>query len=126
MIVRYWVATLLAATIGYWYVSPHLFNKGVTINSANHLFIAGLLGLIIGAFFYVLRSGFLTSLLSGFSVIGHVFVRQSKALQEENERIRADASLAAWKASVYHHLAIYSLGGGSGLLISSLMLFCYM
>ncbi|MGG1938263.1 DUF3899 domain-containing protein [Paenibacillus polymyxa] len=70
--------------------------------------------MVIGAIFHVLQSGFLTSFCGEFADIGQLFIRQSKALQEENERLRSDESLSAWKTSMFRHLKVYNFGVRNG------------
>lgn len=101
---------------------PHLLNGREHMATANLLFLLGLLGLVIGAIFHVLQSGFLTLFLRGFADIGQLFIRQSKALREENERLRSDESLSAWKTSMFRHLKVYTSGCGAGLILCSMIL----
>ncbi len=110
---RLWLSVCLTSSVG-WYRE--------NVATANLLFLLGLLGLVIGAIFHVLQSGFLTLFLRGFADIRHLFIRQSKALQEENERLRSDESLTAWKTSVFRHLKVYTSGCGTGLVLCSIVL----
>ncbi|AET59291.1 DUF3899 domain-containing protein [Paenibacillus terrae] len=122
MFFRFGITALIVGTFGYLYASPHLLDGREHIATANLLFLLGLLGLVIGAIFHVLQSGFLTLFLRGFVDIGQLFIRQSKALQEENERLRSDESLTAWKTSVFRHLKVYTSGCGTGLVLCSMVL----
>ncbi|MBE0338165.1 DUF3899 domain-containing protein [Paenibacillus sp. 23TSA30-6] len=122
MFLRFGVTALIVGTFGYLHASPHLLDGHENVATANLLFLLGLLGLVIGAIFHVLQSGFLTLFLRGFADIRHLFIRQSKALQEENERLRSDESLTAWKTSVFRHLKVYTSGCGTGLVLCSMVL----
>ncbi|WP_226001413.1 hypothetical protein [Paenibacillus sp. BJ-4] len=51
-----------------------------------------------------------------------LFTRQSKALQAENERLRSDEALSAWKTSMLRHLKVYTSGGSTGLMLCSMIL----
>ncbi|MEJ8303960.1 DUF3899 domain-containing protein [Saccharibacillus sacchari] len=89
---------------------------------ADRLFLYGLSALVVGALFYVLQSGFLTLFLRGFSGVGQAFGRKSRALQQEDERLRRDPAHAAWKSSTLHRLKLGFLGGGALLTVASLIL----
>ncbi|WP_342416784.1 DUF3899 domain-containing protein [Paenibacillus sp. FSL R10-2782] len=122
MFLRFGITALIVGAFGYLYASPHLLDDRENMATANLLFLLGLLGLVIGAIFHVLQSGFLTLFLRGFADIRHLFIRQSKALQEENERLRSDESLTVWKTSVFRHLKVYTSGCGTGLVLCSMVL----
>ncbi|AUO05591.1 hypothetical protein NS115_22625 [Paenibacillus jamilae] len=122
MISRFGITALIVGTLGFSYAAPHLMYGRENLATANLLFLLGLLGLVIGAIFHVLQSGFLTLFLRGFADIGQLFIRQSKALQEENERLRSDESLLAWKTSMFRQLKVYTSGCGTGLLLCSIVL----
>ncbi|ODB56642.1 DUF3899 domain-containing protein [Paenibacillus polymyxa] len=122
MILRFGLSALIVGTLGILYATPHLLYGRENMATANLLFLLGLLGLVIGAIFHVLQSGFLTLFLRGFADIRQLFIRQSKALREENERLRSDESLSAWKTSMFRHLKIYTSGCGTGLILCSMIL----
>jgi hypothetical protein len=122
MILRFGISALIVGTLGILYATPHLLYGRENMATANLLFLLGLLGLVIGAIFHVLQSGFLTLFLRGFADIRQLFIRQSKALREENERLRSDESLSAWKTSMFRHLKIYTSGCGTGLILCSMIL----
>ncbi|MDO3410507.1 DUF3899 domain-containing protein [Saccharibacillus sp. CPCC 101409] len=92
------------------------------VEAANQLFLYGLIGLTAGALFHVLQSGFLAVFLRGFSGLGQAFVRQSRFLQRENERLSRDPIHTEWKRSVLRGLKFVFLGGGALLTIVSLAL----
>lgn len=122
MILRFGITALIVGTLGLLYATPHLLYGRENMATANLLFLLGLLGLVIGAIFHVLQSGFLTLFLRGFADIRQLFIRQSKALREENERMRSDESLSAWKTSMFRHLKVYTSGCGTGLILCSMIL----
>ncbi|APQ58169.1 hypothetical protein PPOLYM_04663 [Paenibacillus polymyxa] len=122
MILRFGISALIVGTLGILYATPHLLYGRENMATANLLFLLGLLGLVIGAIFHVLQSGFLTLFLRGFADIRQLFIRQSKALREENERLRSDESLSAWKTSMFRHLKVYTSGCGTGLILCSMIL----
>ncbi|WP_025716843.1 DUF3899 domain-containing protein [Paenibacillus sp. 1-18] len=122
MFLRFGITALLVGTLGFMYASPQLLNGREAIASANLLFLLGLLGLVISAIFHVLQSGFLTLFLRGFADIRPLFIRQSKTLQAENERLRSDEALSAWKTSTLRHLKVYTSGCGVGLVLCSMIL----
>ncbi|OMF69611.1 hypothetical protein BK143_21070 [Paenibacillus peoriae] len=122
MILRFGLSALIVGTLGILYATPHLLYSRENMATANLLFLLGLLGLVIGAIFHVLQSGFLTLFLRGFADIRQLFIRQSKALREENERLRSDESLSAWKTSMFRHLKVYTSGCGTGLILCSMIL----
>ncbi|MDY8026284.1 DUF3899 domain-containing protein [Paenibacillus polymyxa] len=122
MILRFGITALIVGTLGFLYATPHLLYGHENMATANLLFLLGLLGLVIGAIFHVLQSGFLTLFLRGFADIRQLFIRQSKALREENERMRSDESLSAWKTSMFRHLKVYTSGCGTGLILCSMIL----
>ncbi|MEK5143885.1 DUF3899 domain-containing protein [Paenibacillus sp. FSL M7-0134] len=122
MILRFGLSALIVGTLGILYATPHLLYGRENMATANLLFLLGLLGLVIGAIFHVLQSGFLTLFLRGFADIRQLFIRQSKALREENERLRSDESLSAWKTSMFRHLKVYTSGCGAGLILCSMIL----
>ncbi|AHC18586.1 MULTISPECIES: DUF3899 domain-containing protein [Paenibacillus] len=122
MILRFGLSALIVGTLGILYATPHLLYGRENMATANLLFLLGLLGLVIGAIFHVLQSGFLTLFLRGFADIRQLFIRQSKALREENERLRSDESLSAWKTSMFRHLKVYTSGCGTGLILCSMIL----
>lgn len=122
MILRFGITALIVGTLGFMYALPQLLNGREAMATANLLFLLGLLGLVIGAIFHVLQSGFLTLFLRGFADIRQLFIRQSKALQAENERLRSDEALSAWKMSMLRHLKVYTSGCGAGLMLCSLIL----
>ncbi|WCM62299.1 DUF3899 domain-containing protein [Paenibacillus polymyxa] len=122
MILRFGLTALIVGTLGFLYAIPHLLYGRENMATANLLFLLGLLGLVIGAIFHVLQSGFLTLFLRGFADIRQLFIHQSKALREENERLRSDESLSAWKTSMFRHLKVYTSGCGAGLILCSMIL----
>ncbi|MBN3525154.1 DUF3899 domain-containing protein [Paenibacillus apiarius] len=120
MLKRYIAVTFMVAL--FITCSPSAFGTAADIAIVNQLFLYGLIALVIGASSYVLHSGFLAPLLRGFAGLGSLFVHKSKALRKEDELIRADPSLLAWKASLGRKLGAYALGGGSGMLLGSISL----
>jgi hypothetical protein len=92
-----------------------------SILSINRLFLIGITALLVGCSTFVVRSGFLDLFFIGFSKIRDVMIRQSRSMQAENERLKANTGLNHWKISFYRNVMIFSLGLGTGLVLVSIV-----
>ncbi|SLK19855.1 MULTISPECIES: DUF3899 domain-containing protein [unclassified Paenibacillus] len=123
MFIRYALAGLITALAAYLLdFCGILGGSGGLHEGSDQLFVAGLICLLAGTAIHVLQSGFMSPFLQGFGDLKRMFVRESNALQRENERIRTQTALPFWKKSLLRQLTVYTLGGGSGLILCSLLL----
>lgn len=124
MLTRYAVSLIIVVAIVYTISAPPfvLMSDQIDVDSVNRCFLYGLILMIIGAFAYVMRTGFLNPVARGVSSLGSMFTATSNALREEDKRLQADTSLQHWKLTVSRKLSAYALGCGSGMLIGAVIL----
>ncbi|SYX83540.1 DUF3899 domain-containing protein [Paenibacillus alvei] len=124
MLARYAVSSIIVVAIVYIISAPPfgLMSVRIDVGSVNRCFLYGLVLLIIGAFAYVMRTGFLNPIVRGASSLGSMFTATSNALREEERRLQADTSLQQWKLTVSRKLSAYALGSGSGMLLGAIIL----
>lgn len=78
--------------------------------------------LLLGAVLYVTRSGFLDLFLSGFTKMKDSMMKRSIAMLEVEKQMAANEDLIEWKERFSFQVMVYSLGGGTGLLLISTIL----
>jgi hypothetical protein len=88
----------------------------------NKIFLTGLMTLLLGAILYVTRSGFLDLFLSGFTKMKDSMMKRSTAMLEVEKQMAANDDLIEWKERFSFQVMVYSLGGGTGLLLISTVL----
>jgi hypothetical protein len=78
--------------------------------------------LIVGSILYVSRSGFFDLFLSGFTRMKDSMMKRSTAMLEVDFQMAANEELVRWKERFTFQIMVFSLGGGTGLLLISTIL----
>lgn len=93
--------------------------------TANRIFLLGLLALVVGAFAYVRNTGFFAPFSQGLHMLGQGVRRTSRSLQKENDRLLQDEELQSWKQGLYRGLSWFTVSVGIGLILASTLWLMY-
>ncbi|MBM7586128.1 hypothetical protein JOC86_002670 [Bacillus pakistanensis] len=98
-----------------------LFFQIFQANSADldKFFLVGITLLLVGAFMYVLNTGFLDLFFEGFKRLGNGVMKKPSLMEEVDYMIQADEKFIEWKMKLKTQFMIYSLGMGTGFLLVS-------
>ncbi|CAG9609099.1 DUF3899 domain-containing protein [Pseudoneobacillus rhizosphaerae] len=114
--------SVLVVIIVFGIVSAFGFYNFQSTILINRIFLTGLMTLLLGAVLYVTRSGFLDLFLSGFTKMKDSMMKRSTAMLEVEKQMAANDDLIEWKERFSFQVMVYSLGGGTGLLLISTIL----
>jgi hypothetical protein len=112
----------LVVIIAFGIVSAFGFYNFQSTNLINKIFLTGLMTLLLGALLYVTRSGFFDLFISGFTKMKDSMMKRSTAMLEVEKQMAANEDLIEWKERFTFQVMVYSLGGGTGLLLISTIL----
>jgi hypothetical protein len=112
----------LVVIIAFGILSAFGFYNFQSTNLINKIFLTGLMTLVLGAVLYVTRSGFFNLFLSGFTKMKDSMMKRSTAMLEVEKQMAANEDLIEWKERFTFQVMVYSLGGGTGLLLISTVL----
>ena len=107
--------TLSAA---FWLIMKPVFSLSLT-DWINYSFMGGLIFLMAGAVFWILRSGFMDLFLLGFRKLGAYAVIKPKAMDHIDEMVKDDEHYQAFRQRVGHLVTAGSLLAAAGSLLVS-------
>ena len=110
-----WTMTLSAA---FWLIMKPVFSLSLT-DWINYSFMGGLIFLMAGAVFWILRSGFMDLFLLGFRKLGAYAVIKPKAMDHIDEMVKDDEHYQAFRQRVGHLVTAGSLLAAAGSLLVS-------
>ncbi|MHC0038353.1 DUF3899 domain-containing protein [Pseudoneobacillus sp. C159] len=117
-----YLCSVLLVMIAFGIMSTFGYDNFQSTILIDKIFLTGLMTLLLGAVLYVARSGFLDLFLSGFTKIKGVMMKRSTAMLEIDKQMAANEEIIQWKECFTFQIMVYSLGGGTGLLLISTIL----
>ncbi len=118
-------STVFLLLIITWLIAKFVLSMS-WIEFVNRSFLVGISLLLASAIFLILKTGFLTLFLEGFTKVGSFISPKSRAMEREDERAREDESLAEFKRGLLRQLITYtSIFGFSSVSVSLLGLFFF-